>query len=74
MRMVEIATIPNGYRVHAGEVLTSYAPDKYQATPARYVISDHNFKLDILLSYGSVIWNTYPNIVESLFQLINTIV
>ena len=53
--MVEIATNPNGYSVHAGEVLKCYASDKNQATPVPYNISDHNFNLDILLSYGSVI-------------------
>jgi len=30
MRLVEIATNPQGYRVHAGEVLKRYAPDSYQ--------------------------------------------
>jgi len=34
MRMVEIATHPLGYRVHAGAVLKRYAPDETQATPA----------------------------------------
>jgi len=64
MRIVEIATHPLGYRVHAGAVLKCYAPDHNQATPARYHISDHNFKLDISLSYGSVIGNA-ANIVYS---------
>ena len=45
--MVEVATNPSGYRVHASEVLKRYAPDKNQATPARYLISDHNSNLDI---------------------------
>jgi len=54
MRLVEIVTNPQGYRVHAGAVLKRYAPDKNQATPARYHISNHNFNLDISLSYGSV--------------------
>jgi len=53
--MVEIATNPFGYRVHAGAVLKRCAPVKNQATPTRYYISDHNFKLDILFAYGSVI-------------------
>jgi hypothetical protein len=53
--MVEIATNPYGYRVHAGEVLKCYAPDKNQAIPTRYHISGHNFNLDISHSYGSVI-------------------
>jgi len=57
MRLASIATNPNGYRVHAGAVLKRYAPDKNQATPARYHISDHNINLDISLSYGSVIGN-----------------
>jgi len=57
MRMVEIATNPNGYHVHAGAVLKHYAPDKNQATPAQYHISDHNVNLDISLSYVSVIGN-----------------
>jgi hypothetical protein len=56
-RMVEIATNPQGYRVHASEVLKRYAPDKNQATLERYHISGHNFNLDISLSYGSVIGN-----------------
>jgi len=57
MRIVEIATHPLGYRVHAGAVLKRYAPDETQATPAWYHISGHNFNLNILLSYGSVIRN-----------------
>jgi len=55
--MVEIATNPYGYRVHAGAVLMRYAPDKNQATPTRYHDSDHNFNLNISRSYGSVIGN-----------------
>jgi hypothetical protein len=43
--------IPKGYRVHAGEELESFAPDKVQATTARYDISDHNFTSDISLPY-----------------------
>jgi len=66
MRMVEIATNPLDYRVHAGEVLKRYAPDYHQATPARYHILDHNFNLDISLSYGSVMGNA-ANIVYSRF-------
>jgi len=57
MPMVEIATHPLGYRVHAGAVLKRSAPDNNQATPARYHISGLNFNLDISLSYGSVIGN-----------------
>jgi len=64
MRLVEIATNPQGYRVLASAVLKRYAPDSDQATPARYHISDHNFNLDISLSYGSVIGNA-ANIVYS---------
>jgi hypothetical protein len=52
-RMVEIATNPYGYRVHAGEVLKRYTPDKNQATPARYHISGNNYNLDISHSYCS---------------------
>jgi hypothetical protein len=55
MRMVEIATNPQGYRVHACAVLLRYATDKNQPTPASYHISGHNFNLDISLSYGSVV-------------------
>jgi len=55
--MVEIATNPKGYGVDADEVLMRYIPDKNQATPARYHISDQNFNLDILLSYGSIVGN-----------------
>jgi len=33
--MVEVATSPVGYGVHAGELLKRYAPDKNQATPAQ---------------------------------------
>ena len=57
MRLVEIATNPQGYRVHAVVVLKCYTPDKNQATTTRYHISDHNFNLDILLLYGQVIGN-----------------
>jgi len=64
MRLARIATNPNGYRVHAGAVSKRYAPDENQATPAKYYISDHNFNLNILLSYGSVIGNN-ANIVYS---------
>jgi hypothetical protein len=49
---------PQGYRVHAVEVLKRYATDKNQPTLARYLISGHNFNLDISHSYGSVIGNT----------------
>jgi len=64
MRLVEIATHPVGYRVHAGAVLKRYAPDNNQAPPARNHISGHNFNLDISLLYGSVIRNA-ANIVYS---------
>jgi len=57
MRMVKISTNPQGYRVHAVAVLKRYAPEKNQATPARYHISDHNFTLDISHSDCSVIGN-----------------
>jgi hypothetical protein len=57
MRMVEIATNPQGYRVHASVVLMRYATDKNQPTLARYHISGHNFNFDISHSYGSVIGN-----------------
>jgi len=59
MRMVAIATNPQGYRVHASEVLKHYAPDKNPATLVRYHISGHNFNLDISHSYGSVIGNDW---------------
>jgi len=55
--MVEVATNPFGYYVHAGEVLKSYPPDKNLVTPARYHIPGHNSNLDILRSYGSVVVN-----------------
>jgi len=57
--MVEIATNPKGYRVHAAEVLKLYPPDRNQTTTAQYHISDHNFNLNISLSYGSVVGNIY---------------
>jgi hypothetical protein len=55
MRMVEIATNPQGYRVHASAALMRYATDKNQPTLARYHISGHNFNFDISQLYGSVI-------------------
>jgi len=55
MRMVQIATNPSGYRVHAGVVLKRYPPGKNQTISTQYHISDHNFNLDILLLDGSVI-------------------
>jgi len=55
LRMVEIATNPQGYHVHVGEVLKHYTPEKNQATPARYHISGYNFNLGISLFYGTVI-------------------
>jgi len=66
MRMVEIATNPQGYRVHASEVLLRYATDKNQPTVARYHISGHNFDLDISHSYGSVIGNIADIVVQHL--------
>jgi len=56
-RMVEIATNPQGYRVHASAVLMRYATDKNQPPPTQYHISGHNFNLDIAHSHGSVIGN-----------------
>jgi hypothetical protein len=73
MRMVEIATNPQGYRVPAGHVLMRYAPDKNQPTPAQYHISGHNFNLDISPSYGLSIWNV-ADIVYNIFELTNTVV
>ena len=58
MRMVEIATNPQGYRVYASAVLMRYATDKNQPTPAHYHISGYNFNFDISHSYGSVIGTT----------------
>jgi hypothetical protein len=55
MFWVEIATNPFGNCVHADAVLKCYTPDKNLATPVWYHISDHNFNLDILLLYVSVI-------------------
>jgi len=55
MRLVQIATHIKGYRVYAGKELKRYAPDKNQATPARYHMSDYIFNLNISLSYGSAI-------------------
>jgi len=66
MRLVEIATYPLGYRVHAGAVLKRYAPDETQATPARYHISDHNLNLDISLLYSSVIGTNCQHSVQRL--------
>jgi hypothetical protein len=54
-RMVEIATNPQGYRVHASAAFNAYATDKNQPTLARYHISGHNFNLNISHSYGPVI-------------------
>ena len=53
MHMLEIAKNPNGYHIHSGVVLPSYAPAKNQATPAWDHTGDHNFSLDNLHSYGS---------------------
>jgi len=53
MRMVDIATNPFGYHVHAGEVLKRYAADENQTLPAQYHIAGHHFYLDICVSYGS---------------------
>jgi hypothetical protein len=71
--MVEIATNPQGYRVHASEELMLYATDKNEPTLARYHIWGHNFNLDISHSYGSVIGNV-ADIVYNVFELINTVV
>jgi hypothetical protein len=57
MRMVKIATNPQGYRVYAGAALMRYATDKNQPIHAQYYISGHNFNLDIFHLYGSVIGN-----------------
>jgi hypothetical protein len=73
MRMVEIATNPQGYRVYACAALMHYATDKNQPTPAQYHISGHNFNFDISHSYGSVIGNV-ADIAYNVFELINTIV
>jgi len=66
MCVVEIATNPQGYRVHADAVLKRYTPDHDQSTSGRYHISDHNFNLDISLSYGSVIRNNCQHSVQRL--------
>jgi len=66
MRLVEIATNPLGYRVHAGAVLKRYTPDETQATPAGNHISSHNFNLDISLLYGSGIGNNCQHSVQRL--------
>jgi hypothetical protein len=65
-RMVEIATNPQGCRVHAGTALRGYVTDKNQPTLARYHISGHNFNLDISLSYGSVIGNAADIVAQRL--------
>jgi len=67
--LVEVATNPFGYCVHAGEVFKRYTSDKNQATPARYHISDHNFNLYISLLYGSVVGNIFRHS-GSVFELI----
>jgi hypothetical protein len=71
--MVEVATNPQGHRVHAGKVLMRYTPDKNLAAPVRYHISGHNFNLDIPHLCGSVIGNV-ADIVYNVFELINTVV
>jgi hypothetical protein len=53
--MGEITTNLKDYRIHAVEVFKCYSPDKNLATAAQHHMSDHNFNLHILLSYGSVI-------------------
>jgi hypothetical protein len=40
--MVGVAMNPQGYRVHACEVLKHYTPVKNQVTFAQYVTSDNN--------------------------------
>jgi hypothetical protein len=67
MRMVEIATNPQGYRVHASAALMLFATDKNQPTLAQYHISGYNFNLDISHSYGSVI-GTAADIAYRLLQ------
>jgi hypothetical protein len=66
MRVVEIATNRQGYRVHAGEVLKGHASDNNQATPAQYHVSGNNFNLDISHSYGSVIGNDCRHSIQRL--------
>ena len=66
MRMVECATNPFGYRVHASEVLKYYTPDKNQATLAQYHISDHNFNFDMSHWYGLEIGNYCQHSVQRL--------
>jgi len=61
MRWQRLPRVPTGYRVNAVEVLRRYTPDHSQATTASYHISDHNFNLDISLSYGLVV-GTLPQI------------
>jgi hypothetical protein len=73
MRLVEIATHPQGYRTHVGAVLKRYAPEKNEATPTWYHISDHNFNLDISHSYGLGIRSSCRHS-DSAFKLINTVV
>jgi hypothetical protein len=58
MCLVEIATNPQGYHVHADEVLNRYTPDQDLATPTRYHMSGHHCNLDIMPLYRSVIWNS----------------
>jgi hypothetical protein len=72
-RMVQIATNPFGYRVHAGAVLLSYAPDNNQATLKQYHISDYNINLAIIRSYGSVVGSIFRHS-HSVFKQINTAV
>jgi hypothetical protein len=55
MNLVEIATNPHGYCLHAVEVLNRYTPDEIQATTTRYRKSNLTVNLEILRSYGSVV-------------------
>ena len=73
MRKVEIATNPQGYPVHANEVLKRYVTVKNQPTLVRYQLSSHNFNLNISHSYGSVLGNV-ADIAYNVFELINNIV
>jgi len=68
MRLVEVATNPHGYRVHAVALLKHYTPDKIHATTARYHISDHNFNFDISHSYSSVTGNNCRHSEQRLYD------
>jgi hypothetical protein len=53
--VVQIATNGSGYHVHAGALLNYYTPDRNQATPTHYYMSDYIFMFDNLPSWGLVI-------------------